>query len=34
MAQAGFTPISLYFSTTAAATPSAGNLVAGGTQYS
>ena len=29
MAQAGFTPISLYFSTTAAATPSAGNLVAG-----
>jgi hypothetical protein len=29
MAQAGFTPISLYFSTTAAAVPSAGNLVAG-----
>jgi hypothetical protein len=29
MAQAGFTPISLYFSTTAAATPTAGNLVAG-----
>ena len=29
MAQAGFTPISLYFSTTAAATPSSGNLVAG-----
>ena len=29
MAQAGFTPISLYFSSTAAATPSAGNLVAG-----
>ena len=29
MAQAGFTPISLYYSTTAAATPSAGNLVAG-----
>jgi hypothetical protein len=29
MAQAGFTPISLYFSTTAAAVPTAGNLVAG-----
>jgi hypothetical protein len=29
MAQAGFTPISLYFSSTAAAIPSAGNLVAG-----
>jgi len=29
MAQSGFTPISLYFTTTAAATPSAGNLVAG-----
>jgi len=29
MAQAGFTPISLYFSTTAAATPSAGNLASG-----
>jgi hypothetical protein len=29
MAQAGFTPISLYHSTTAAASPSAGNLVAG-----
>jgi hypothetical protein len=29
MAQAGFTPISLYLSTTAAAIPSAGNLVAG-----
>ena len=29
MAQAGFTPISLYFSTTAAATPTSGNLVAG-----
>lgn len=29
MAQAGFTPISLYFSTTAAATPSSANLVAG-----
>ena len=29
MAQAGYTPISLYYSTTAAATPSAGNLVSG-----
>ena len=29
MAATGFTPISLYFTTTAAATPSAGNLVAG-----
>lgn len=29
MAQAGYTPISLYFSTTAATAPSAGNLVAG-----
>jgi len=29
MAQAGFTPISLYFSTTATATPSAGNLASG-----
>ena len=29
MAATNFTPISLYFSTTAAATPSAGNLVAG-----
>jgi hypothetical protein len=29
MAQAGYTPISLYYSTTASATPSAGNLVAG-----
>jgi hypothetical protein len=29
MAQAGFTPISLYFSTTASAVPSSGNLVAG-----
>jgi len=29
MAQAGFTPISLYFSATGAAVPSAGNLVAG-----
>ena len=29
MSQAGYTPISLYYSTTAAATPSAGNLVAG-----
>jgi len=29
MAQAGYTPISLYYSTTAAATPSSGNLVAG-----
>lgn len=29
MAASGFTPISLYYSTTAAATPSAGNLVAG-----
>ena len=29
MSQAGFTPISLYYSTTAAAAPSAGNLVAG-----
>jgi len=29
MAQAGFTPISLYHSTTPAATPIAGNLVAG-----
>jgi len=29
MAATGFTPISLYFSTTAAAAPSAGNLVAG-----
>jgi hypothetical protein len=29
MAQAGFTPISLYFSTTASATPSSGNLVNG-----
>ena len=29
MAQAGFTPISLYYSTTPAAAPTAGNLVAG-----
>jgi hypothetical protein len=29
MAQAGYTPISLYYSTTAAATPTAGNLVPG-----
>ena len=29
MAQAGFTPISLYYSTTAAAAPTAGNLVPG-----
>jgi hypothetical protein len=29
MSQAGYTPISLYYSTTAAATPSSGNLVAG-----
>lgn len=29
MAQAGFTPISLYFSTTASAAPTAGNLVNG-----
>jgi len=29
MAQTGFTPISLYYTTTAAATPTAGNLVAG-----
>ena len=29
MAQAGFTPISLYYSTTASAVPAAGNLVAG-----
>ena len=29
MAQAGFTPISLYYSTTAAAAPTAGNLVSG-----
>jgi len=29
MAATGFTPISLYFSTTAAAAPSAGNLVSG-----
>jgi hypothetical protein len=29
MAQAGYTPISLYYSTTASASPSAGNLVAG-----
>jgi hypothetical protein len=29
MAQAGYTPISLYYSTTAAAVPTAGNLVAG-----
>ena len=29
MAQAGYTPISMYFSSTAAATPIAGNLVAG-----
>ena len=29
MAQAGFTPISLYFSTTSAAAPSSGNLVNG-----
>ena len=29
MAQAGFTPISLYFSTTAAAVPTSANLVAG-----
>ena len=29
MAQAGFTPISLYFSSTAAATPTSANLVAG-----
>jgi hypothetical protein len=29
MAQAGYTPISLYYSTTAAAQPTAGNLVAG-----
>ena len=29
MAQAGYTPISLYYSTTAAAVPTAGNLVQG-----
>ena len=29
MAQSGFTPISLYYSSTASATPTAGNLVAG-----
>jgi len=29
MAASGFTPISLYYSSTASATPSAGNLVAG-----
>jgi hypothetical protein len=29
MSQAGYTPISLYYSTTAAAVPSSGNLVAG-----
>jgi len=29
MAQAGFTPISIYYSTTAAAAPTAGNLVSG-----
>jgi hypothetical protein len=29
MAQAGYTPISLYYSTTAAAVPTSGNLVAG-----
>jgi hypothetical protein len=29
MAASGYTPISLYYSTTASATPSAGNLVAG-----
>lgn len=29
MAQTGFTPLSLYYSATAAATPTAGNLVAG-----
>lgn len=29
MAQAGYTPISLYYSTTASAVPTAGNLVAG-----
>jgi hypothetical protein len=29
MAQTGFTPISLYYTTTASATPTAGNLVAG-----
>jgi hypothetical protein len=29
MAQAGYTPISLYYSTTAAAAPTAGNLVPG-----
>jgi hypothetical protein len=29
MAQAGYTPISLYYSTTAAAAPTAGNLVQG-----
>lgn len=29
MAQSGFTPISIYYSSTAAATPTAGNLVAG-----
>ena len=29
MAQSGYTPISLYYSTTAAATPTAGNLVPG-----
>jgi hypothetical protein len=29
MAQAGYTPIQLYYSTTASATPSSGNLVAG-----
>jgi hypothetical protein len=29
MAQAGFTPISLYYSTTASAAPIAGNLVSG-----
>ena len=29
MAQTGYTPISLYYTTTAAAVPTAGNLVAG-----
>ena len=29
MAQAGYTPIQLYYSTTASAAPSSGNLVAG-----
>ena len=29
MAQSGYTPISLYYSTTASAAPTSGNLVAG-----